>query len=151
MTLKIIKHLSPEYEQMVHLRITVLLQPLGIPASYIKPENEGQDLHLGAFADGVIIGCCVLTNKGNGQIQLRQMAVAAKLQGQRIGATILDFAEQTAREKGYSLLFMHARNPVIPFYKKNGYHIVGEEFFEVGIGHHRMEKELVISEQTIME
>jgi hypothetical protein len=37
---------------------------------------------------------------------------------------------------------MHARNPVIDFYKKCGYDIVGPEFFEVGMGHHRMEKSL---------
>ena len=37
---------------------------------------------------------------------------------------------------------MHARDTVMDFYKKNGYVISGPQFFEVGIGHHRMEKKL---------
>ncbi|MBD0374701.1 MAG: GNAT family N-acetyltransferase, partial [Flavisolibacter sp.] len=43
---------------------------------------------------------------------------------------------------GFDILIMHARNPVIEFYKKCGYTIVGEEFFEVGIAHHKMQKQL---------
>lgn len=142
MTLKIIKHLSPEYEQMINLRVTVLLQPLGIAPSYIKPEQEATDLHLGAFENEKIIGCCVLTNRGEGKVQLRQMAIAFNLQGQGIGAAVVSYAEEVAKEQGYQTLFMHARNPVIPFYEKSGYKIIGNEFFEVGIGHHRMEKSL---------
>jgi predicted GNAT family N-acyltransferase len=37
---------------------------------------------------------------------------------------------------------MHARDPVIDFYKKCGYLIAGEQFFEVGMGHHKMQKQL---------
>ena len=40
------------------------------------------------------------------------------------------------------MLMMHARDPVMEFYKKSGYEIVGDQFFEVGMGHHRMEKKL---------
>jgi len=39
-------------------------------------------------------------------------------------------------------LMMHARDPVLNFYKKCGYEIYGEQFFEVGIGHHKMQKVL---------
>lgn len=142
MTLKIIPHFSADYQQMLQLRINVLLLPSGIPASYIQPPAESVDIHLGAFLSGKIIGCCVLTERGNGQVQLRQMAVDPHFQGQGIGAAIVQFAEKVAREKGIHKLYLHARNPVMPFYAKSGYAVAGDEFFEVGIAHHRMEKAL---------
>jgi predicted GNAT family N-acyltransferase len=37
---------------------------------------------------------------------------------------------------------MHAREPVIDFYKKCGYAIEGDQFFEVGMAHHKMIKQL---------
>jgi N-acetylglutamate synthase-like GNAT family acetyltransferase len=143
MTITTIEHNSQEYEQMTDLRIRALLEPIGVPSGYIEPEKEKNDFLIGAFEEKEIIGCCVLTPGVNGLIQLRQMAVRPDLQGKRIGAAIIQFAEDVARMNGFSVLMMHARNPVIEFYKKGGYEITGDEFFEVGIGHHKMQKSLV--------
>jgi predicted GNAT family N-acyltransferase len=142
MTFKIIPHLSKAYQEMVALRTNVLLLPSGIPASYIQPESETSDIHLGAFSEERLIGCCVLSDRGAGQVQLRQMAVASLFQGSGVGASIVQFAEDVAREKGFNTLYLHARNPVMPFYAKSGYKVAGAEFLEVGIAHHRMEKDL---------
>lgn len=140
MEIRTILHGSGKYEQMIGLRIRALLNPIGVPVSYIKKENEKTDLLIAAFEGDIIIGCCVLTPKGNGVMQLRQMAVDPAFQGKGIGAEIIAFAEQKAQDEGFAKLMMHARNPVIGFYEKCGYQIAGEEFFEVGIGHHKMEK-----------
>jgi len=142
MEIKTLEHNSKEYEEMVRLRISQLLQPIGVPESYINREGEKVDVLIGAFENGEMIGCCVLTPKNNGDMQLRQMAVRSDYRGRRIGAAIIEFAEQVTREKGFSVLMMHARNPVIEFYKRCGYQIDGKEFFEVGIGHHKMQKTL---------
>ena len=142
MIIKTIQYNSEEYRQMIQLRIKALLEPIGVPVHYIVPENEKNDFFIAAFEEVEIIGCCVLTPKENGVIQLRQMAVRPDRQGKRIGAAIIQFAEQLATEQGFTTLLMHARNPVIDFYRKCGYHISGEEFFEVGIGHHKMQKPL---------
>ncbi len=142
MTLRTIIHLSDDYRQMVALRTRVLLLPSGIPASYIVPEAEATDIHIGAFEEGVLLGCCVLTRRGAGQVQLRQMAVDGQLQGKGIGAAIIAYAEQKARDEGFQLLYLHARKPVVLFYEKGGYTIVGPEFLEAGLQHYRMEKTL---------
>lgn len=142
MEIKLIHHSSNEYEQMINLRITQLLEPIGVPAAYIEKEKEKTDFLLGAFDNNELIGCCVLTPKKNGIIQLRQMTVREDYRGKKIGAAIVEFAEEVAEENGFSLLMMHARDPVIDFYKKCGYEIAGEQFFEVGMGHHKMQKQL---------
>ncbi|MFL5811736.1 MAG: GNAT family N-acetyltransferase [Flavisolibacter sp.] len=142
MTIKTFATDSKEYEQMIDLRIHALLEPIGVPASYIDRDKERNDILIGAFDNEDIQGCCVLTPRNKELVQLRQMAVHPDMQGQKIGAAILRYAEEVARTHGFKTLMMHARNPVIGFYKKCGYEIAGEEFFEVGIGHHRMEKNL---------
>ncbi|HEY0066427.1 MAG TPA: GNAT family N-acetyltransferase [Flavisolibacter sp.] len=142
MNLRIIQTGTPEYEEMVGLRMKVLLDPIGIPRSYIDPEREKDDLLLVAEEDGKLIGCCVLTRVDGHSIQLRQMAVDNSLQGKGVGAAIVSFAEQTARHHGYRLLTMNARDVVLDFYRKCGYTVAGDQFFEVGIPHHRMEKRL---------
>jgi N-acetylglutamate synthase-like GNAT family acetyltransferase len=139
MEIRIIRPGSSDYEQMIALRVKTLLEPIGVPAGYIEPAKEAEDIFIGAFKHE-IIGCCVLTKKDENTIQLRQMAVRNDQQGKGIGASIVQFAEVISKKLGYSTIIMHARDPVIEFYKKCGYSIAGEQFFEVGIGHHRMEK-----------
>jgi predicted GNAT family N-acyltransferase len=142
MTVREIVQNSPDYQQMIELRLDVLLNPLGVPASYINQEKEAADYLIGAFEDRQLAGCCILTPLNNRTVQLRQMAVHRAWQGKGVGARILLFAEELAKKHGFTELIMHARNPVIDFYAKSGYTIEGPEFFEVGIGHHKMKKEL---------
>lgn len=142
MQVQFIQTNTKEYNDMVNLRMKVLLDPIGIPHFYINPEKEKDDILLGAFENDVLVGCCILSHVNKETVQLRQMAVDHPLQKTGVGRTIVKFAEVVAKEKGYRTLMMHARDTVMDFYKKNGYTISGQQFFEVGIGHHRMEKNM---------
>jgi predicted GNAT family N-acyltransferase len=142
MTIKKILFGSRAYEQMVELRISVLLSPIGVPASYIEPQQESKDVFIGAFEKDELVGCCVLTKKTNESIQLRQMAVKKSVQGKGAGRAIIRFAEDEARNLNYRQLILNARDPVIGFYTKCGYEIRSEQFFEVGLAHHEMSKQL---------
>lgn len=143
MDIRIIHYNSREYQEMIALRISQLLEPIGVPASYISIEQEQKDLHIGAFENNTIIGCCVLTPRDQATVQLRQMIVRSDYRGNKIGAAIVEFAEKVAKENNFSTLMMHARDTVIDFYKKMDYKISGEQFFEVGIAHHKMQKQLL--------
>lgn len=133
---------SPAYEEMIVLRMKVLLDPIGIPRSYINPQKEAEDLLIGAYQNDKLIGCCILTKVDEQTVQLRQMAVDHSCQGKGIGASILAFAEKVAKQNGYRVLMMHARDTVLSFYQKCGYETYGEPFSEVGVGHHKMRKQL---------
>jgi len=142
MTIRQIEFDSDEYEQMIDLRVSQLLAPIGVPATFIEKTKEQDDYLVGAFEKQELIGCCILTPINNTIIQLRQMAVRSDYRGKGVGAAIIDFAERQANENKFSILMMHARDPVLDFYKKCGYEICSEQFFEVGIGHHKMQKEI---------
>ncbi|RYZ62164.1 MAG: GNAT family N-acetyltransferase [Chitinophagaceae bacterium] len=118
------------------------MDPIGVPRSYINPENEASDTLIGAFWAESLLGCCILTKVDAATVQLRQMAVDTSQQQAGVGRRLLAFAEGIAIKQGYSTLKLHARDTVIPFYQKCGYAPVGEPFFEVGIAHQVMQKNL---------
>jgi GNAT superfamily N-acetyltransferase len=142
MEIRIFNTGTPEYDSMVDLRMRVLLEPIGVPRSYIDPLRESGDTLIGAFDGQKILGCCILSKIDEERLQLRQMAVESIAQGKGIGAAIVRFAENEARLRNYRFLVMHARDVVIDFYTKCGYYIAGGQFFEVGIPHHKMERVL---------
>lgn len=140
MALMQIEHGSPQYQQMVKLRDEILRKPLGLSFTHEQLEAEKEDMLIGAFDDNKILGCCILTQVDNQTVKLRQMAVANKQQHKGIGYSIMQFAENLARDKGYRKMTMHARDTAIGFYEKLGYKAVGDEFIEVTVPHRAMEK-----------
>lgn len=142
MQLKIIQHSTPEYNQMVQLRMEILRIPLGLTFTEEQLEKEKDDILIGAFEHQELIGCCVLTHHDKEMLQLRQMAVNTGIQAKGVGKKILEYAEQTALAHGYSILMMHARDTAIGFYQKCGYEKEGNEFIEVSIPHYQMAKRL---------
>ncbi|GAC1589216.1 MAG: GNAT family N-acetyltransferase [Ginsengibacter sp.] len=142
MPIKQIDHGSPEYMQMVELRNEILRKPLGISFSHEELGREKDDILIGAFEEQKILGCCLLTKADNKTVRLRQMAVLNSVQGKGIGATMMNYAENVARDNGYTKMVMHARKSAIGFYEKLGYKQSGDEFIEITIPHVTMEKRL---------
>ena len=143
MALKQIDHGSREYEQMVRLRNEILRKPLGLSFNNDELEREKEDILIGAFEEEKMLGCCLLTKVDDKTLKLRQMAVQNNLQGKGIGASIMSFAEDIARDKGFRKLTMHARDTAVGFYEKFGYRIKGDQFTEVTVSHHIMEKRIM--------
>ena len=143
MALKQIDHGTNEYLQMVQLREQVLRRPLGLTFSHDELIKEKDDILIACMDDGDMLGCCILTRIDNDTMRIRQMAVPDKLHGKGIGASIMNFAETLAKDKGCRTMTMHARDTAIGFYEKFGYRIKGNQFREVNLPHHIMEKKLM--------
>jgi ribosomal protein S18 acetylase RimI-like enzyme len=142
MALKIIDHGSTEYMQMVKLRDDVLRKPLGLSFTQQELEEEKDNMLIAAFEDDQILGCCMLVEEQPGVVRLRQMAVLNDLQGKGVGRALMNFAENIARDGGYKIIRMHARQNALGFYEKVGYKVKGDQFMEVTIPHYVMEKQL---------
>jgi predicted GNAT family N-acyltransferase len=142
MPIKQIDHSTKEYRQMVDLRNEILRKPLGLSFKKEDLDKEKDDILIGAFEEDKMLGCCLLTRVDDTNVRLRQMAVQNNLQGKGIGASMLNFAENVARDAGYRKMVMHARKTAVHFYEKLGYKICSEEFEEITIPHYIMEKKL---------
>lgn len=142
MPIKQIDYGTKEYEQMIKLRNDILRKPLHLSFEKNELDREKNDILIGAFEEDKMLGCCLLRRIDNDCVRLRQMAVQNNLQGKGIGASLMNYAENIAHDKGYKKIIMHARKTALGFYEKFGYSVVGNEFSEVTIPHFVMEKRL---------
>lgn len=133
---------TAEYRQELDLRMKILRAPLGLTFSAEDLEKEKNDHHLGAWQNGALAGCLVLTPLSATTIKMRQVAVDTALQGTGVGRALVEASERRAKELGHSLLELNARDTAVPFYLRLGYQVVGEPFTEVTIPHRKMQKRL---------
>lgn len=142
MEFKIIEYDTVEYIEMVELRNTVLLEPIGMPYFEDVFVQDEESIFIGCYDNGELIACCVLTELDDNLVQLRQMAVAEEFHHTRVGTKLIVFAEKIAKEYDFKKITLHARRVVEGFYLKNGYNSEGEEFVEAGIAHVIMTKSI---------
>ncbi len=143
MAIRIIDYGSAEYKKMVDLRMDILRRPLGLSFSEADLEKEKLDILIGAFEEDELMACCILTKVAEDTCKLRQMAVRPKIQGTGLGAAMMNYAEQLAKDAGYKKMVMNARKTAKGFYEKLGYEIKGDEFVEVTLPHFYMQKNII--------
>ncbi|MBY0476928.1 MAG: GNAT family N-acetyltransferase [Chitinophagaceae bacterium] len=143
MALKQIDFGTAEYRQMLDLRYEILRKPLGLNFTKEELEHEKYDLLIAAFEDEKMLGCCFLSRVDHETVRLRQMAVQNNVQGKGIGASLINFAENLARDRGYKTIIMNARKATIHFFEKQGYKVDGDEFIMLTIPHVVMKKRLL--------
>lgn len=143
MPIKIIDHGSTDYKKMIALRMEILRKPLGLTFSEADLDKEKDDILIGAFEEEDIMACCILTKVGEDTCKLRQMAVRPKMQGTGLGAAMMNYAEQLAKDAGFKKMVMNARKTAKGFYEKLGYETKGDEFVEVTLPHFYMQKNII--------
>ena len=137
-----VKHGSPLYDEVVALRDALFRKPLGMQFTPEQLAAEAAYFHFALLADGKPVACLMLVPHEEGQLQMKQVAVSAELQGSGLGARLTAAAEEWAKDNGYSYMFCHARDTAVPFYERQGYTIDKAPFTEVGIPHRYMYKQL---------
>ncbi|MCC6186905.1 MAG: GNAT family N-acetyltransferase [Chitinophagaceae bacterium] len=130
------------YAQVYDLRHQVLRVPLGLSLHNEDTSADKEDDIWVAVIDTKVVACLMLKNMGGNRLKLRQMAVAADMQGKGLGKQLITNAENDARKKGVLEIHLHARQYAEAFYQKLGYTSYGAPFAEVGIPHTAMQKQL---------
>ncbi len=142
MEFKEVPYGSALYQKSVELRDVILRKPLGLQFSKKDLAKEVTDHHLVCIEGEEVIGVILLRPVTDNHFKMRQVAVAESFQYKGIGTKLVDFCETFCNENGVKKISMHARNKAIPFYERLDYYTVGDLFYEVGIPHFKMEKEL---------
>ncbi len=137
-----IEHGSADYPAEVALRDAVLRKPLGLSFTAEQLAAEHDSHHLLAWDKEQLVGCLMLTPRGEGVVQMRQVAVAQDRQGHGLGRLLVQESERRALELGFTRMILHARDTAVAFYVRLGYATVGAPFTEVGIPHREMIKTL---------
>lgn len=138
-----IKYNTEDYNQELKLRDNALRTPLGLSLYDENLKAEKDDFHIGAYANGHLVGVLILTKQSEKEIKMRQVAVSEQWRSLKVGTALVRYAEQYAKNEGYETVLLHARKTAREFYLKLGYESVGEEFLEINIPHYCMRKSLV--------
>lgn len=144
--LKEIQHGTPEYDRAVQLRREVLRWPLGLEYTAEQLAEESTQRHFvgecGMTGQLEYLCSATMHEEEPGVARIRQVAVRADSQGKGLGAELMLFVEQKAREAGFTQSLLCSRHYAIPFYEKLGYVCVSDWFEEVGMPHRTMVKSL---------
>lgn len=131
---------SEDYKKALDIRDRVLRKPLGLEFTRAEYDADKNDTHF-ILKDGTAVaGTVTLKEIDDKILKLRQLAVEPKYQGRNIGSFLTRHCEDYAKQNGYVKIVLHARLTVVKFYLKKGYKIISDEFTEVGLPHHKMEK-----------
>jgi len=138
---------SEDHRAAWRLRDEILRKPLGTTVPHVDPKDEVRSHHLGCFLKSdegeLLVGTLMLTPWDETTVKMRQVAVASEYRGLGLGASLVTFAEEFAREKGFTVMMAHARAVVVEFYRRLGYTIGEDMFIEVTIPHYHISKRLV--------
>ena len=131
-----------QLEAVQFLRARVFIEEQGVPWELEKDELDDLAIHAAAYLDGVLIGTGRLIIDTPTDARIGRMAVKTVLRRTGLGSKILIFLENEARSQGIKCLRLHAQHYVKDFYRKHGYYECGDAFFEAGILHIEMKKEI---------
>ncbi len=120
------------------IRTSVFVNEQGVAAEIVTDGTDKDCFHFLLEDDGYPIGCGRLQASG----KIERMAVLLGHRNRGLGAGLLDFIIEFAREKQLESLYLHAQLAARSYYERAGFAIEGEVFSEAGIDHVAMRMEI---------
>ena len=119
-----------EWAAYYALRYAVLRQPWQQPpgSERVPADDEPGTIHALLLAETAglpaALAVGMLQPTGNGQGQIRFMAVAPQAAGQGLGQRVVTYLEAQAQAAGLHEIVLHSRERAVGFYEKLGYAVV---------------------------
>jgi len=140
---KVIAIESPaDMQRAFAIRRRVFIEEQRVKEEIEMDAEDSDAFHALAILNGVAIGCGRMVEHGAGEVKIGRMAVLLEKRNTGIGAQILRFLIDRARERGFRKAILHAQLTAEGFYLKEGFTPVGDVFEEAGIAHRAMQREL---------
>jgi predicted GNAT family N-acyltransferase len=130
-----------ELDAALELRHEVFCVEQGVPEQEELDGRDHEGIHLVALAGGELLGTCRLLMVGT-TAQFSRLAVRAPSRRRGIATALLELAEAETRAAGGRRLVLHAQTYAQELYERAGYRTRGRVFWEAGIEHVAMEKQL---------
>jgi predicted GNAT family N-acyltransferase len=131
-----------ELKDAFGIRKQVFITEQNIPPDLEYDEDDRTALHMLVKNRGKAIGTARVLFLSNKQAKLERLAVLKSFRGRGIGSEIISFLEKELKNQGVEKVILHAQCRAIAFYKSCGYQKMGTPFWEVGIKHIKMQKQL---------
>ena len=103
-------------------------------------EHDADDItatHIVGIMDGAVVAVARVLFRPD-YAKIGRVAIARSHRGLGLGAGLIRFAVEVAREKGESRCYLESQADKTGFYQRLGFTPYGEEFMDAGIPHVRM-------------
>lgn len=137
LTLLVVPVFSPLCNLAFALRREVFVLEQKVPEEL---ENDPHDLtatHIVGIMDGAVVAVARVLFKPE-HAKIGRVAIARSHRGLGLGARLIDFAVEVAREKGETRCYLESQADKIGFYTRLGFSAFGGEFMDAGIPHRAM-------------
>lgn len=133
---------QPELEGAFEVRRQVFIEEQGVPADLELDEDDAKALHVVVEDGERVIGTARVLFPAPGQAKIERMAVLKPFRGQGVGSRIISFLSEELSNRQVEQVVLHAQYPAIPFYRSCGFEESGSPFWEAGIKHIKMKRQL---------
>lgn len=131
-----------ELKDVFRIRRRVFITEQNIPPNLEYDEYDQIALHALAKNREKAIGTARVLFLSNNRAKLERLAVLKSFRGRGIGRGIISFLERELKHYGIKKIILHAQCRATAFYESCGYQKTGTLFWEVGIKHIKMQKQL---------
>jgi len=131
-----------ELQAALRVRREVFVNEQGISPDEEYDGYDGEALHLVVKDRGKVIGTVRLRFVGNKRAKLERMAILKPFRRHGIGREIISFLGEQLANRQVDQLTLHAQYSAIAFYESCGFKALGLPFWDAGIQHIRMDKQL---------
>lgn len=125
---------------LMKVRFRVFVEEQHVPPSLETDDRDPFCIHLLVFEDHEAVATGRIDLDQDGKIG--RVAVLAAKRRQGIGAAIMARLHEIGKRNGLNKVWCHAQVTAVPFYERLGYQTIGETFYEAGIEHVRMERQI---------
>jgi len=131
-----------ELKEAFEVRRRVFGEEQGIPEEIELDGHDGEALHMVVKEGDRVIGTARVTFLANSQAKVERMAVLKAFRSRGIGRAIMSFLSEELGNRQVKQVVLHAQYPVVAFYRLCGFEESGLPFWEAGIKHVKMQREL---------
>ncbi|HEY40654.1 MAG TPA: GNAT family N-acetyltransferase [Dehalococcoidia bacterium] len=138
------KLVNNEYElkEALNVRRLVFVEEQGIDEDIEYDGFDSEALHLVVKSGEQIIGTARVRFPATGEAKIERMALLKPFRRRGIGSDMMSFLSSELRMRYVSHVILHAQYTTLDFYETCGYSVTGPPFWEAGIKHVAMEKQL---------
>jgi ribosomal protein S18 acetylase RimI-like enzyme len=134
---------DPIMREVADLCYETLHRPFGVVRNDQWDEMDPHSLHLVALDGDRLAGYARLIDEGR-RAHIRQVSVAPPYRGMGIGTRLVRMLVEEARRKGMRSVYLNARGPALPMYRRLGFSVTRGPF-RMGrtyLSHFEMERRL---------
>jgi len=124
------------------VRTQVFVEEQGVPEDLEWDGYDSEALHMVVKERDKVIGTARVLFLADNQAKLERMAILKPFRRRGIGRRIISFVIEELRNRQIKQVALHAQYPVVVFYESCGFEKSGSPFWEAGIEHIKMQRQL---------